>query len=138
VTLCFIMAGLRLFAEPLHLKLTEWPPSKWLAAWYGPGHFGTERAQIEAGLEKLPGKQLVLVRYSPGHEVFNEWVYNAADIDNSKVLWAREMDTADNEELIHYYKDRKVWLVQPDNIPVKVSQCPELSNGVAMYPKAAK
>ena len=138
VTLCFIMAGLRLFAEPLHLKLTEWPPSKWLAAWYGPGHFGTERAQIESGLEKLPGKQLVLVRYSPGHEVFNEWVYNAADIDNSKVLWAREMDTADNEELIHYYKDRKVWLVQPDNIPVKVSQCPELSNGIAMYPKAAK
>ena len=135
VTLCFVMAGLRLFAEPLHFKLEEWPPSKWLAAWYGPGHFGTERAQIEAGLEKLPGKQLVLVRYSPGHEVFNEWVYNAPDIDTSKVIWAREMDTVDNEELIHYYKDRKVWLVQPDIGPVITVPYPSTEN---MPPSVAR
>jgi hypothetical protein len=118
VTLCVVMAGLRLFAKPLHLTIAEWPPSNWLVEWYGPGHFGTERAHLEASLEKLPGKQLVIVHYSPRHEVFDEWVYNAADIDNSKVIWAREMNTADNAELIHYYKDRNVWLVQPDISPV--------------------
>ena len=69
---------------------------------------------MEAGLENLPGKQLAIVRYSPNHSSLDEWVYNAADIDNSKVIWAREMDNADNLDLIRYYKNRTVWLVQPD------------------------
>jgi hypothetical protein len=120
VILCLVMAGLRLFAAPLHIPLEEWPPSKWIAEWYGPGHFGTERAQLEAKLENLNGKQLVLVRYSPEHNTFNEWVYNSADIDNAKVIWAREMDAVNNAELIHYFKDHQVWLVQPDNIPAKI------------------
>jgi hypothetical protein len=121
VTLCFVLAGLRAFAGPLHFRLAEWPASEWSGMWYGPGHFGTERAHIEAGLERLPGKQLVLVRYSPDHYPIDEWVYNAADIDASKVIWAREMDTANDLELIHHYKDRKVWLVQPDKQPAEVS-----------------
>jgi len=123
VTVCFVMAGLRLCAEPLHLnlRLAEWPASEWNVKWYGPGQFGTERAHIEAGLERLPGRQLVIVRYSPDHYPFDEWVYNAADIDGSKVIWAREMDPANDLELIHYYKDRKVWLVQPDKQPAEIS-----------------
>ena len=48
-------------------------------------------------------------------------LYNAADIDGSKVIWAREMDAANNLELIHYYKDRTVWLVQPDKEPAEIS-----------------
>ncbi len=54
----------------------------------------------------------------------NGWVYNAADIDSSKVIWAREMDTADNLDLIHHYKNRTVWLVQPDTQPAEVSRYP--------------
>ena len=27
-----------------------------------------------------------------------------------------------NLELIHYYRDRQVWLVEPDAIPARVSQ----------------
>lgn len=38
---------------------------------------------------------------------FSEWVYNAAEMDRSKVLWAREMDPADNAALLEYYRDRK-------------------------------
>ena len=37
VTLVIVLAGARLFAGPLHLSDPEWPPSKWLCAWYGPG-----------------------------------------------------------------------------------------------------
>jgi hypothetical protein len=82
------------------------------------------RAQIESRLEQLPGRQLVIVRYSPEHNSLDEWVYNAADIDNSKVVWAREMDRSENLELMHYYKDRTVWLVQPDTNPASVSPYP--------------
>jgi len=114
VALCFLMVGMRLYAGPLHLALPEWPASNWNFNWYGPDHFGTERARIEKDLDRLPGKQLAIIRYSSMHNPFDEWVYNAADIDNSKVVWAREMSAADNLELLRYYRDRKVWLVEPD------------------------
>jgi hypothetical protein len=68
-------------------------------------------------MEQFPGQQFLLVRYSSRHNPVNEWVYNAPDIDTSKVVWAREMDAAHNLELIHYYPDRKVWLVDPDLLP---------------------
>jgi hypothetical protein len=121
VMVCLAVAGLRLFAGPLHFRFPEWPASDWNFKWYGPGYFGTERAHIEAELSGLPGKQLAIVRYSPGHYSFDEWVYNAADIDGSKVIWARGMDAANDLELINYYKDRKVWLVQPDMQPTQIS-----------------
>jgi hypothetical protein len=121
VTLCVFLAGVRLFAEPLHLNLPVWPGA-WASEWYGiSSRSGTDRMQIEKRLELLPEKQLVIVRYAADHNSLDEWVYNAADIDRSKVIWAREMDQAENLELIHYYKDRTVWLVQPDTKPAKVS-----------------
>ena len=120
VTLIVVMAGVRLFAQPLGMAPPEWPPSNWNFTWFGPEHFGRERAGIESALEKLPGQQLAIVRYGKKHEPLDEWVYNDADIDGSKVVWAREMDTADNLELIHYYPDRRVWLVEPDAIPARI------------------
>lgn len=121
VTICFVMVTLRLYADRLNFTLPEWPASKWNWSWYGPGHFGTERAKIEASLEQLPGRQLAIVRYSSDHNPFDEWVYNAPDIDRSKVIWARGMDSANDLELLRYYKDRTVWLVQPDKKPAEVS-----------------
>jgi hypothetical protein len=121
VVLCVVLAGVRLCSGPLHLDLPVWPGA-WASEWYGRGsQSGAERAQLEANLEQLPGRQLVIVRYSPDHNVLDEWVYNAADIDSSKVIWAQEMDEAENLELFHYYKDRTVWLVEPDTKPAKVS-----------------
>jgi hypothetical protein len=117
VTLCVVLAGVRLGANPLHLYLPVWPGA-WASEWYGSEvHAGVERAQIESGLEQMPGKQLVIVRYSLDHNSLDEWVYNTADIDSAKVIWAREMDSANDLELIDHYKDRKVWLVEPDTRP---------------------
>jgi len=114
VTLCFALCVIQLYAEPLGIRVIK---SDTTQVWNGAGEFGTARAHVEAELERLPGKQLVLVHYSPTHDSMDEWVYNAPDIDHAKVIWAREMDNADNLKLIHYYKDRKVWLVQPDLQP---------------------
>jgi hypothetical protein len=124
LTLCLALGGLRLFAAPLQLISPYWPGGEWAYAWYGPLHFGTERAQIETRLEQLPGNQLVLVRYSANHFPLEEWVYNAADIDASKVIWAREMDAANNLELIRHYRGRKVWLVEPDAVANKITPYP--------------
>ena len=79
--------------------------------------------KLKPGWNDSPGRQLVIVQYSPDHNPFDEWVYNAADIDGSKVIWARGMDTANDLELIRIAttSDRKVWLVQPDKEPAEVS-----------------
>jgi hypothetical protein len=124
VTVCLLLACMRLFPGPLKLALPQYPASNWTDRWYGPDHFGTERAAIETNLEQMPGQQLILVRYSPLHNPLNEWVYNAPDIDHSKVVWAREMDAPHNLELMHYYPGRKVWLVEPDNNPAAVAPYP--------------
>src|SRR5581483_5388088 len=91
---------------------------------YGPAEFGRQRAEVEAQLSQLAGKQLAIVHYSEKHYPLDEWVYNAPDIDHSKVIWAREMDEASNRELIDHYRDRHVWLVQPDNKPVSIRPYP--------------
>jgi hypothetical protein len=73
------------------------------------------RAAIAEKLEHSPGKHLVMVRYDEDHNIHDEWVYNGADIDGSKVVWARELDAEQNAKLFAYFKDRHVWLVTPDS-----------------------
>jgi hypothetical protein len=122
VSICVIMGVARVYAGPLHLALPEYPAGSWNRIWYGPDHFGTERVRVEDLLRSQPGRQLAIVRYSAQHNLYNEWVYNAADLENSPVIWAREMDEAHNRELLDYYKGRAVWLVQPDQHPAGVSR----------------
>jgi len=124
IAVCVVLAGARVFARPLHIAPPELPVNNWNCTWFGPEHYGVERAQIESELERVPGGQLAIVRYGKGHNTLNEWVYNEPNIDAAKVVWAREMDPADNMELIHYYAQRKVWLVEPDAIPARVSPYP--------------
>jgi hypothetical protein len=74
-----------------------------------------ERPKVIDYLRRQDGKQLVIVRYSSDHALAEEWVYNAADIDGSKIVWARDMGPARNVELLRYYRDRKAWLFLPDS-----------------------
>jgi len=82
---------------------------------------GAERARVLNQLQSLPGRHLVLVRYSLAHDPGNEWVYNAADIDAAKVVWAREMDPTSNRALLRHFEDRRAWLAEPDLAPARLS-----------------
>jgi hypothetical protein len=115
--LCVVLAGLRLYAQPLRITLPERPTQ----SWYGNELKGQARARTLKLLESYAGPQLAIVRYSGTHDVLDDWVYNAADIDKSKVVWAREADMASNRELIRYFKSRKAWLVEPDFDPPKIT-----------------
>ncbi len=75
---------------------------------------GQRRAEIANQLRRMPGQQLVFVRYSPHHVFQDEWVWNSADIDESKVVWARDLGPQEDEKLRRYYSDRSVWLIDPD------------------------
>jgi len=101
---CLTMIVLRIGAAATHVPIE--PPWK---------HGDIDRADILRELEALPGKQLAIVRYSPSHSPHSEWVYNRADIDAAKVVWARDMGKKDNQELLEYFSDRKIWLVEADS-----------------------
>ena len=76
-----------------------------------------ERAAILHKLENSPGKHLVIVSYAPDHYLDMEWVYNAADIDGARVVWARDMDLRNNAELLQYFHGRQAWSLDADQSP---------------------
>jgi hypothetical protein len=82
-----------------------------------------QRAGLLARLEQQAGKHLVLVRYGAEQSQHREWVYNEADIDVAKVVWARDMDRIENCKLVDYFKDRIIWSldVEGDDVPMKLN-----------------
>jgi hypothetical protein len=93
------------------------------------------RQTIVEDLEKLPGKDLVVVTYLPEHSVFREWVKNGADLDEASVVWARDLGTeASRERLLDYYSDRRVWVLKADMVPPALTR---LKSDVDQQPAAA-
>jgi hypothetical protein len=73
------------------------------------------RRDVIRRLLERGSKHLIIVRYTADHSIHDpEWVFNAADIDASPIVWARDMGEARNRELIDYYRARTVWLLHPD------------------------
>jgi hypothetical protein len=105
-------------------------------------------------LQQLSGQHLVLVRYGPDHSPHEEWVFNDADIDASKVIWARDLsgqpverrplgaglhappnESRDpNQALIDYFSDRSVWLLNADEKPAVLHLTSEIRPGFARIP----
>jgi hypothetical protein len=83
-----------------------WPPPD--PSWH------LQRADILRRLEETGEKHLIVVRYGPRHSVHEEWVYNEANIDDAPVVWAREKGESNNKRLLRSFRDRHVWLLEPD------------------------
>ena len=80
-----------------------------------------QRAEILSRLQREEGKQLVIVRMGPHKSPHEPWVYNEADIDAAKVVWAREMDSGENCRLLEYFRERRVWLLEVDEGPLHLT-----------------
>ena len=89
--------------------------------WDAINHQNPERRiLVNQELAELPGKLLVLVRYDPQHVFQEEWVYNAADIDGARIVWARDLGAEENARLLRYYSGRTVLLLEPDARPPRL------------------
>jgi hypothetical protein len=82
------------------------------------------RTRIATQLKAKPSPHLVIVRYGPNHDCHDEWVYNGADIDGAAIVWARDMGPAQNQKLLDYFGDRRIWLVEVDAVPSRLMPYP--------------
>jgi len=80
------------------------------------------RIAVRREVAKIKGPLLVFVRYGPRHARQNEWVWNEADIDAARVVWAHDLGAAKNQELMRYYPKRKVLLLEPDEFIPRLSE----------------
>jgi len=77
------------------------------------------RIAIGQQLARIPGKQLIFVRYSPRHG-FQEWLRNDADIDAQRIVWALDLGAGEDQKLLQYYPDRGVWVLIADARPPRL------------------
>jgi hypothetical protein len=79
------------------------------------------RGQVSDRLMRLPGRHVVFVRYGGKHSFHDEWVYNAADVDASRIVWCRAIDRTEDSEVTRYYEDRSFWLADVDADTARLS-----------------
>lgn len=116
ITASIVVVSLLYFLVPLSQTFTE------------PGRSANPRTKIIEQLERQTGKHLVLVRYPPGHSSHEEWVYNRADIDQSQIVWARDLDPESNRRLATHFSGRHFWeLVLPEARIVEIEPASLLS-----------
>jgi hypothetical protein len=93
--------------------------------WDAINHQNPERRiAVNRQLASIPGKLLVFVRYSPQHIFQDEWVYNEADIDAARIVWARDLGASENDKLLKYYPGRATYLLEPDVQPPQLEPYP--------------
>jgi hypothetical protein len=114
-----------LFWYGLHLA-AGWGPALALTdryeSWDFVNHGDPEgRAAVERTLAEAPGRQLVFVRYWPLHRL-DQWVFNAADIDASRVVRALDLGPEEDRKLQQYYPGRTAWLLEPDAEPAHLTR----------------
>ncbi|HEY3441026.1 MAG TPA: hypothetical protein VGK29_09760 [Paludibaculum sp.] len=95
--------------------------------WYSgkPPAFARARLDTVARLERSGSRHVVIVRRSKSANILEDWINNEADIDRSRIVWARDMGVVRNQELLLYYGDRQKWLLEPDQSPLRLVPYPE-------------
>jgi hypothetical protein len=109
VMVAVAMVVLRVTAVAAHVRIEPpWPRGN------------LEREAILHRLKTSSSNHLVIVVYGANHDLNDEWVYNRADIDSARVVWARDMGHLKNEELLQYFRGRQVWRLFADEAPPRL------------------
>ncbi len=84
-----------------------------------PQPINATRDQVAASLDSS-ARHVILVHYTGVQSPHEEWVYNSANIDSQRVIWAHDLGEERNEPLLRYYADRRIWRFEPDISPVRL------------------
>jgi hypothetical protein len=82
---------------------------------FGP-YWAVRRSVLIQNLSASDRPALVIVRYpsSDWRADEEEWVYNGADIDNQRVIFAHDLGEQENQALLRYYSGRQVYMLTFD------------------------
>ncbi|HYL35868.1 MAG TPA: hypothetical protein VEV17_08160 [Bryobacteraceae bacterium] len=115
--LLLVILAVRISLEKLHLPFTQDVNyQSWCCV--KPGN--PNKARILALLEQTGGRHLVLVKPKTDPGNLFQWIYNDADIDASRVVWARDMGPQANQALLDYFHGRTTWLLDPNVEPAAI------------------
>ena len=118
-----IVLGLRIVAQNAGLPYTqELNYQSWCCKQQG----NMNKARIARELAQIPGEHLVFVKTKASEFNLLQWIYNAADIDGARIVWARDLGEDRDAELAKYFRDRDVWVVDPNVEPAKVVKASEI------------
>jgi hypothetical protein len=112
-----LILGVRVGLGAMHLPFTQ---KVNFQSWCCVKPGSPNKARILAMLDSTDGKHLALVKPKTDPDNVFQWIYNDADIDASKVVWARDMGAEGNRALIEYFRDRKIWVVDPNVEPATI------------------
>jgi hypothetical protein len=112
VAACLAMLPVRALVNP---AFVPWAKPEYLSFSPNGSVKGEERYRILHQLQEIPGRHVVFVQYHRDRYHPGGWVYNNADIDGQRVVWARDLGAASNREVLLYYPDRRPWLVRVDD-----------------------
>jgi hypothetical protein len=112
-----LVLTLRITAEGLHLPYTQ---ALNYQSWCCKVGVDDSKQRITRYLESQPGKHLVFVRPKSDEMNLFQWIYNRADIDSSRIVWARDLGADENARLENYFHNRKVWMVDPNVQPATI------------------
>src|SRR6267154_2635959 len=115
VVSCVLLAIVRVSAQ---VPGVSSPPPQF-RSWATENSKFPEREEILSALNNMGGFHLVIAKNATDKNIF-DLVYNAADIDASKIVWARDLGPAKNQQLIDYYKGRTIWIVDPTDLHPKL------------------
>ena len=111
-------------------------PRLWSRPWPGNSayvfaHGETPRDRVIRALSSQAGNHLVLVRHAPNTK-YDTWVYNDADIDRSRIVWAHDMGEAGNRDLLRYFSARRVWILDATSDPPRLTKTAAWSSEYAL------
>ncbi len=93
------------------------------------------KPRIMAELAKTPGKHLVFVKAKTDPNNLYQWIYNDADLDSSRFVWARDLGDAENAQLAASMAGRSVWLVNPNVNPAALTTYDPVTPKTALQSK---
>lgn len=88
-----------------------------LSVYVGASDWSVQRSTMDAWLKSRNVPSIVFVRYAPNHVPMQEWIHNAASISTAKVVWARDLGDARNQELVASLGNRQLWSLDADRTP---------------------
>jgi hypothetical protein len=101
--------------------LSVWPTYSYVNELQTTGPQVTRGKFVNSILTQYPQeKHLFVVHYLPDANQNVEWVYNGADIDGQRIVWARDLGPEKLPKLLEYYKDRRKWLIEVGSLEVKL------------------